>query len=263
MYVRLRAAAGTAADHGIELRLHNDVGEALRAIYLDTGPLQDGLQLLAGELRTAAQGADDCSLAAAEDCRVKLEPAVIGRHAGTDARPCERQHPADVFGRDEMPCWPHDVRAENASLAEGPLDLSVRCALHSQPQSPFRVAILLRLYRAQPADDVLRFRKAPAGQPLISQAQEWKVERHVNAMLPTGRRIDARRRFARQQAPPVCRRNGIGLSGRTHRGKKFHQQRCRVRPTDAKADCHVTRRASVGQQPQRLSFPGRDPKRPA
>src|SRR5262245_27317880 len=76
----LLPATRAAADHGVELGLHDDVRQPLYTVGLDAGSLQDGLQFLARELSTATKSADHRSLTSAEDGRVEFEPAVVGRH---------------------------------------------------------------------------------------------------------------------------------------------------------------------------------------
>ena len=125
----------------------------------------------------------DRSLTSAEGRPVELEPAVIGGHAGAHARCCERQHPADIRGGDEVPGRAHHVRAKDLSLAEREFNLIVSGAPHPQPKCPLRVGVLLRLHRAKPADDVFRIRKAGAGQTLIAESQACDAERHVTGIL--------------------------------------------------------------------------------
>src|SRR6185369_13718897 len=108
---------GTAADHGIELRLHDDEGET-DAVGLDAGSLKGDFQFLARELTAAAQGPNDRALASAKHGRIEFEPPVVNRYRGADARRCERKHPTDVIGRNEVPRRPHDMGAEDPSVAE-------------------------------------------------------------------------------------------------------------------------------------------------
>ena len=172
------AAAGAAADHGIELCLHDDVGETLHAVSVYAGALEDGFQLLAGQLGAAAEGADDGPLAPPEERGVELETAIVGRHRGADAGRSECQHPADVFRRDEMPRRPQDMGAKDPAFVDRPLDDRISGAPHPQRQCPFRVVVFLRLDRTEPADDVFRFRELAAGQALVGQPSTCDVESH-------------------------------------------------------------------------------------
>ena len=79
------------------------MGQSLNAVRVDAGALEDRLQLLASELSAATKGADHRSLASAEDGRVEFEAAVRSSHRGTDTRRGEREHPADIRGRNEVP----------------------------------------------------------------------------------------------------------------------------------------------------------------
>ena len=95
----LLAAAGAAADDGIEFRqdsvstarqpgrLRDDMGKPLHAVRQDASSVEDWLQLLTGELLTAAQRLDHCLLASAEDRCVELESTVMGCHRLADTGP--------------------------------------------------------------------------------------------------------------------------------------------------------------------------------
>ena len=108
---------------------------------------------------------------AAERAAIELDPArVIGDHP-LHSWPGERQEPADVGRRHEVPGRPQDVGAENATGLERTLDIRAeRFAREAQPDGPFRGLVLLGLYGAQPANHVLGSPQSGVRNALLEQS---------------------------------------------------------------------------------------------
>jgi hypothetical protein len=122
---RLRSATSAAADHPVDLRLHDKVRQLLDAVGANARALQNRLQLLAGEMHAAVECPHDRALASPERCRIELQMPVVRRHACADTRAGECQHPPDVRRRNKMPCRPQHVRAEDGAPGQCPFDRRV------------------------------------------------------------------------------------------------------------------------------------------
>ena len=71
-----------------------------------------------------------------------------------NSRRRERQHPADVSGRDEVPRWTQDMRAHDRSRGDFFLYVSICRSSRSLSKSPLRRSVVLGLHRAQQSDDL-------------------------------------------------------------------------------------------------------------
>src|SRR5262249_34902347 len=110
-------------------------------------------------------------VAAARDRpRVELVGPVREAVEPVDARRREREQPANVLGRDEMPRRAHDVRPEDFARVERSLDLAVARALQSLAERPPGPAVVLCLNGAEPADDLRHPPEPDSGKPLIIQS---------------------------------------------------------------------------------------------
>src|SRR5687768_6896309 len=64
----------------------------------------------------------------------------------------QREHPAYVFRRDEVPRRAEHVRADDRTRGELALDVRVGCGHGSLADAPFAANVVLRLDRAEAAD---------------------------------------------------------------------------------------------------------------
>ena len=99
--------------------------------------------------------------------------------AGEDARRRQREHPADVLRRYEMPGRPKDVRPKDVAPIEGAIDIRVgerRCA---KRQCPLGAGVVLRLDGAEPGDDLDRLFQIRSNELLIQESLADDVEFQV------------------------------------------------------------------------------------
>ena len=113
----LLPAPRSAADHGLELGVHHDVGEAQPAgadpaARERRGELRPGLPVPAGE------SAREDVVGARERPWVELDQSIHRPIADVHARPRERQDPPEIGRRDEVPGGPQDVRPQDAPGVE-------------------------------------------------------------------------------------------------------------------------------------------------
>jgi hypothetical protein len=83
----------------------------------------------------------------------------------------ELQHPLDIVTSNEMPGGTQDVGAEDTALIDGSFYCRLCCARRqAEAESPLRRAVLLRLHRAHPRDQLLGAAGAGPGDPLVLQS---------------------------------------------------------------------------------------------
>ena len=84
----------------------------------------------------------------------------IGVHpapqAGQGLVAAERQHPGEIFARDQLPGGAQQVRADDPAFVEGFLEGLERRLPRPHRHGPAHRLILLRLHGAEPRDDVRR-----------------------------------------------------------------------------------------------------------
>ena len=117
---------------------------------------------------------------------------IVERVQRLDPRPGQLLDPANVCRRDEVPGRPHHMRPENRALAERALDRAIVGVARTQPDSPFRAGVVLRLHRAEPADHVGGRAAGAAAQPLTAQSPGDRIDLQA---------LDATLRCCRLRAP--------------------------------------------------------------
>jgi hypothetical protein len=115
---------------------------------------------------------------ALEDRRVQAVGAEIGRADRQDARAGERQQPADIGGRDEMPGGTQDVGAQDGAVVKRPVEAGVGGAGQALGQRPLGAEVVLRLHRAQPGDEGGGVGEFRAGELLVVEAVAEEVGGH-------------------------------------------------------------------------------------
>ena len=85
---------------------------------------------------------------------VEPRPAIVVGVDRVHPRCAQRQHPADVVWRHEVPGRTEHVRAENRAVIERLLDVGVTEASRTQAEGPFRRRIVVRLDASQPRDEL-------------------------------------------------------------------------------------------------------------
>jgi hypothetical protein len=88
--------------------------------------------------------------------RASISHPIGGAVEPVDARRGQRQQPADVVRRDEVPRRTHHVGAQDLAGVERPLDGCVRGIPEALADAPFRAAEVLGLHRHEPAHDLRR-----------------------------------------------------------------------------------------------------------
>jgi len=154
----LLALPCAAADDAVQFRVHHHDCEPV-SLHLDPGAPEHGSKLRAGQLLAAPERALDSRAASFQDLLVQSVLGVVGKMASIEAGAGQREHPADVGRRHEMPRRAQHVRPQDAPLGERRLDGFVRQTGSAQPQRPLGAGIVLRLDRAKPGDDVGRILK--------------------------------------------------------------------------------------------------------
>ena len=181
----LLPAPRPAAHQAVELRVHDDVGQALD-IRLYAFSLQDRLELLARKVAAAGQGPDYGRVAFGDQRFIQLEFPVRGCQESLDLGRRQLEQPADVLRHDEMPGGAHHVDPEDGPFVESLLDVRVGGTPDPEAQGPFRRRVILRLDRAQAGDrrrGALEQRPAEAG---IAQAHAQDIGTvHVMALSPS------------------------------------------------------------------------------
>ena len=138
-----------AADHAFELRIHDQIGQPHSSAG-NARPVEHGGQRRTRQMPPACKRAFHDLAAACEDLVVEPSLAAVMPVAGEDARRRQREHPADVLRRYEMPGRPKDVRPKDVAPIEGAIDVGVgerRCA---KRQCPLGAGVVLRLDGAEP-----------------------------------------------------------------------------------------------------------------
>ena len=105
---------------------------------------------------SASERASDGVGGAADQRRVHAEVPLAAGHRTPDARTGQFEHPADVFGRDEMPGRAKNVGAHKVTAIEGGLQRLERGAGDALRERPERARKVLRLDRPEVRDDLAR-----------------------------------------------------------------------------------------------------------
>ena len=124
----LLAAARTAADHSLQLRVHRQQPH-LQAAELRSRVCQALTELRPREMARA--GESPFEYRDRTDDRGLLQPLVTGvaRHRLVHARRSELEQPRQVIAADEVPGRAHDVRSQDVALVHRSLDRGVAVAV--------------------------------------------------------------------------------------------------------------------------------------
>ena len=95
----------------------------------------------------------------------------VGVVGGTDAVGSEREHPAQVFRRNEMPRRTQQVRAQDVAPVQGGFDLCGIGRCGAAADGPFGHAVVLGLYGSHPLHDLLRSVERRLKEQLVAQPQ--------------------------------------------------------------------------------------------
>ena len=99
------------------------------------------------------EGFCDCPLTFGQRI-VDAELARVVRVGCQNARTRQIQEPADVLGQHEVPGGPQDVRPQQPARVKRLIERRVGDARDTLTDAPLAARIVLRLHRAQPAQDV-------------------------------------------------------------------------------------------------------------
>jgi hypothetical protein len=106
-------------------------------------------------MAAAFEGPGHRRLTSHDDGRVQTELAIHRSVCGMHSRRSQRQQPADVLRRDEMPGRAKRVGAQDLSIIEGDFDVRLGRCLQAQSNRPFRPGEVLRLDGGQSSDHAL------------------------------------------------------------------------------------------------------------
>ena len=165
----LLAAARAAAHDRFQLRVHEQQRQP-QSVGGNAGVAQRHAQIVARGVAAALHRPRDHVIAAREHLRVQAGLPVVRRVEPVNARRAERQHPADVGRRHQVPGGAQHVCAEDRAAAERVLDIGVGAVAGSLRDRPLHAQVVLRLDRAQAGDDRFWAHRTAADQPLIAQA---------------------------------------------------------------------------------------------
>src|SRR5258706_11306652 len=93
-----------------------------------------------------------------------------------DTRSGEHQHPTNVGRGNKMPGGAQNMRAQDRTLAKGPLYSGVGRGFQAESDGPFRGWIVLGLDSAKPLNGLLRLIKVSQRNPLVIQALVYNVQ---------------------------------------------------------------------------------------
>ncbi len=204
---RLRAGSPVVEQHdGLLLALHRPeadeplLGEPEEDVVPVAAPGLDALALEQihhlgpAEPPVAAERAAQQLGAALDVGRLEPDLRAAPLVGGEQARAAERQQPAHVLGRREVDRPAHQPGARDLAIGDGALDACSRRVHDPGPDRPQRLVVVLRLHRAQPADDVGGVVEAAGGDPL---ARDTAMSDAACQPRPQ----DASGRFAKQGSP--------------------------------------------------------------
>jgi hypothetical protein len=123
-------------------------------------------KLEASEVFSTSQGIGDRIMISTDGPRIDAEIPSVVRHRLLYARGSEREHPPNVFRRNEVPSRTQNVRPQDLSLVDLPIDVSFSLDARPHPQRPFRARVVLSLDGPERSDDVVRRRWAPNSEKL-------------------------------------------------------------------------------------------------
>ena len=122
-----------ARDECGELGVHHHIGEPGATCH-DAFSLEARGQLVACQEVPARERALDDAAGSRQDSCVELELPLLVAVEAMDVGRGQREEPADVIGKDEVPGGAEDVGAEETALVEGAIDGGIGRALHSLPE---------------------------------------------------------------------------------------------------------------------------------
>src|SRR5438552_4076064 len=220
----LFAAPPAAAHEAMQLREHEQVREALPS-GIDPRALQRHAELVARQYVVAFERTGYRRDRATDGRGIKSELAVAPALTGDDAWAGEREHPADVLGRDEMPCRPQHVGPDDRTPLERAIDDRTCRRYGTLPDGPARGGVVLRLNGPEPADDVRGVPKRIAGKALALEAERDDGQRarsspdRVRAGTASGallgQRDDDARRASQDPNGRRCARTNAGTPATT------------------------------------------------
>ncbi len=124
------------ADHAVKLGMRDEVRQHCAVGNGDPGRSKCGAELRSRAVFAAFEGPRDDHRGLRDQLIVQPELPIAAGHATFDAGRSERQHPADVRGRHEVPRRPQHVRAQDLAPVEGTLDRCPGRLRHAQPERP-------------------------------------------------------------------------------------------------------------------------------
>src|SRR5436190_13594065 len=145
----LLAFPSAAAEHAAELGVDEQVRKS--SLALDALTQENGCQLRPRELLATAERIREKLARALERLRIEPDLAKARRCGCDDARPDQREHPAEVLGRHELPGAAKAVSANQVACVESSLHRSLPGAHRPRADSPQRPEVILRLHGAEPA----------------------------------------------------------------------------------------------------------------
>ena len=151
---KLLSPARAAAHHGVQLCPHHQVAEPLTGDGLDARTLENRANSLRVRWLPSRSALSIAALLRRYTSGVSSSLRSYDAMAAFTRGRGEREHPADVGRRHEMPRGPHDVRSQDRAVGDLALDVRVGQAARSLAQRPLRAGIVLRLHGTEGADDL-------------------------------------------------------------------------------------------------------------
>ena len=165
-----------AADHGLELAMHQDVRQPL-ALTVDPRVVEDGADLVPRQANAALECRNDHPLCPRPRPFVEPEVAIPPGVPLLHARPADGEQPSDVVASDEVPGRPEYVGPDDRARDDGVLDVRIDEPGRALSDRPFRRPVLLRLHRQVPGDDLLRRLEALSREPRVGHPAPRKIQR--------------------------------------------------------------------------------------
>ena|SRR5205807_3117774 len=115
-------------------------------------------------------------MAPPKHCGVEPQLPVVVRHGRFYPGGGQRQHPANVGRRDEVPSGTEHMRADDRAVAQGLLDHRIDGSAGPHPDGPLRPGVVLRLNRAEPAHDLARLGEDGCQELLMGESPTCNVD---------------------------------------------------------------------------------------
>ena len=179
----LLPSARAAANKPLQLRLPKQTAKSLLSRYINSCAFENTRQLRAHEVLPLPERPLECSAAPTEYRVVELQRPVVVGHYGVHTGRGERQHPANVSRRDEVPCWTENVSAYDRPIDQCSFNRLIRGSTSALRYSPLGTRVILRLNRAKPGYDFGWVLERATNQMLVGRVAPTSDLRQIHAVL--------------------------------------------------------------------------------